>query len=172
MERLGLAFDSGGPGKRRGGLGYFKEFSVLCDCEALSNADRSFLAPWGTNGGGAGGLYQLTVNPGRPGERGIPALRNRVAIAKRDLIRVVTTGGGGLGDPLERESDLVCRDVLWGKVSVEGAVRNYGVVFQNEESLEVDENATTSLRDSIRSRRGAPAFFDRGVNYSSMRLSG
>ena len=171
VERLGLACDSGGPGKWRGGLGYFKEVRVLCDCEALSNADRSFLAPWGTNGGGAGGLYRVTVNPGRPDERGVPALSNRVAIAEGDLIRVVTTGGGGWGDPLEREVDLVSRDVLWGKVSAEGAGRDYGVVFRNEESLEVDENATASLRDSIRARRGIPAFFDRGVNYSSVRPS-
>jgi N-methylhydantoinase A/oxoprolinase/acetone carboxylase beta subunit/N-methylhydantoinase B/oxoprolinase/acetone carboxylase alpha subunit len=171
VERLGLACDSGGPGKRRGGLGYFKEVRVLCDCEALSNADRSFLAPWGTNGGGAGGLYQVMVNPGQPGEREVPALSNRVAIAKGDLVRVVTTGGGGWGDPLDREVDLVSRDVLWGKVSVEGAGHDYGVVFRDEESLDVDENATESLRDSVRSRRGAPAFFNRGKNYSSVRPS-
>ncbi|MFP6868914.1 MAG: hydantoinase B/oxoprolinase family protein, partial [Nitrospinota bacterium] len=172
VERLGLACDSGGPGKWRGGLGYFKEVRVLCDCEALSNADRSFLAPWGTNGGGPGGLYRIMVNPGRSGEREVPALSNHVAIAKGDLIRVVTTGGGGWGDPLEREVDLVRRDVLWGKVSVAGAGRDYGVVFRDEDSLDVDENATVSLRESIRVRQGVPAFFDRGVNYSSVRPSG
>jgi len=172
VERLGLACDSGGPGKRRGGLGYFKEVKVLCDCEALSNADRSFLAPWGTNGGGAGGLYKVTVNPGRPGEREVPALSNRVAIAKGDLVRVVTTGGGGWGDPLEREVELVRRDVLWDKVSVEGAGRDYGVMFRDEETLEVDKKATVVLRDTIQTRRGAPAFFDRGVNFSSIQPPG
>jgi N-methylhydantoinase B len=171
VERLGLACDSGGPGKRRGGLGYFKEFRVLCDCEALSNADRSFLAPWGTNGGGAGGLYKVTINPGRPDERGVPALSNRVGVTKGDLIRVVTTGGGGWGDPLERETELVRRDVLWGKVSTDGADRNYGIVFLDEESFEVDDKATASLRSSIRAQRGTPPFFDRGVNYLSVQPS-
>ncbi|MFQ5913709.1 MAG: hydantoinase B/oxoprolinase family protein [Nitrospinota bacterium] len=169
VERLGLATDSGGPGKRRGGLGYFKEFRALCDCEALSNADRSVIAPWGVNGGRAGGLYRIVINPGTPRERQVPALSNRVPVKEGDLIRIVTTGGGGWGDPLERETDLVRTDVLWGKVSPEGARRDYGVVFSDEENFVVDEKATTALRERMRAERGEPAFFDHGPNFPALK---
>lgn len=164
VERLGLAPDSGGPGKRRGGLGYFKEFRVLCDCEALSNADRSIIPPWGVNGGMAGGLYGITLNPGSSRERVVPALSNRVPVKKGDLVRVVTTGGGGWGDPLEREAERVREDVLWGKVTREGARRDYGVVIGRGEDAPLDEAATERLRRLMRRKRGRKRpFFDRTV---------
>ncbi len=175
VERLGLAVDSGGPGKRRGGLGYFKVFRALCDCEALSNADRSVIAPWGVNGGRPGGLYSVTINPGEASgreERKVPALSNRVPVKAGDLIRIITTGGGGWGDPLERETDLVREDVAWGKVSPEGARRDYGVVFSDEAALAVDENATASLRKKMRSERGEVPFFDHGPNFKALKEAG
>ncbi len=170
VERLGLAPDSGGPGKRRGGLGYLKEFRVLCDCEALSNADRSMLFPWGTNGGRAGGGYQILINPGTPAEREVPAMSNRISVMEGDRIRVVTTGGGGWGDPMERELDRVRQDVLWGKVTVDGAMRHYGVVLSDEETAKIDAEGTAALRQLMRSRRGKkPPFFDRGPNFAALR---
>ena len=175
VERLGLAVDSGGPGKRRGGLGYFKEFRALCDCEALSNADRSVIAPWGVNGGRAGGLYSVTINPGETGgreERIVPALSNRVPVQAGDLIRIVTTGGGGWGDPLERETALVREDVAWGKVSPEGARRDYGVAFSDEAALTVDEKVTAELREQMRSERGEVPFFDHGPNFRALKEAG
>jgi len=117
VERMGLAPDSGGPGKRRGGLGYFKEFRVLCDCAVFSQGDRSVIAPWGVNGGRGGGLYQILINPETPVEREVPSLTDGVDAIEGDLIRVVTTGGGGWGNPYERELQYVRRDVIWGKVT-------------------------------------------------------
>jgi N-methylhydantoinase A/oxoprolinase/acetone carboxylase beta subunit/N-methylhydantoinase B/oxoprolinase/acetone carboxylase alpha subunit len=164
VERLALAPDSGGPGKRRGGLGYFKEFRILCDCEALSNADRSIIPPWGVNGGLAGGLYSLTLNPGTSREKAVPALSNRVPVRRGDILRVVTTGGGGWGDPLERETELVRQDVLWGKVTPEGARLDYGVVIGQGEDAAVDIAATEKLRSLLKKKRGRKRpFFDRTV---------
>jgi N-methylhydantoinase B len=74
VERLGLAVDSGGPGYHRGGLGYEKHIRMLRDGHFMSIADRSILACWGVRGGKAGGSFQVTIDPGGPGEREVDAL--------------------------------------------------------------------------------------------------
>lgn len=169
IERLGLAVDSGGPGSRRGGLGYFKEVRVLCDCEVLSNADRSILSPWGVNGGRAGGRYSVSINPGTPAEREVPALSNRISVREGDLIRVVTTGGGGWGDPADREPEFVREDVIQGKVSSESAMRHYGVIFKNQDDFALDEEGTAAFRKLMKSRRKKLGFFDRGPGFEALR---
>jgi N-methylhydantoinase B len=85
-------------------------------------------------------------------------------------VRVMTTGGGGWGDPLDRETNLVQRDVVEGKVSPEAARSDYGVVFNGDGAA--DPNATAKLRETIRSKRDRmPAMIDRGPGYDVM-LSG
>ena len=69
VEQLGLRVDSGGPGEFRGGLGYRKDIRVLADASFMSIADRSILACWGVNGGGAGLPFRVTIDPGGPNER-------------------------------------------------------------------------------------------------------
>ncbi len=163
VESLGLAPDSGGPGLRRGGLGYRKEVRPLVDCAFLSVADRSILSCWGLNGGRAGLPFRVTVDPGGAGERVLEGLVDDEPVAAGTLVRIDTTGGGGWGDPLERESDLVELDVMQGKVSVDSARNDYGVVIG-------DAAATTALRAELRRTRGFIPFFDRGPGYR--RLSG
>ena len=118
VERLGLAVDSGGPGKFRGGLGYEKVLRMRADGYFMSIADRSILSCWGVNGGRAGRPFQVTVDPGGPAEREVDALADGEFVPAGTLIRIRTTGGGGWGDPLERDPALVARDVRWGKVSL------------------------------------------------------
>jgi N-methylhydantoinase B len=72
------------------------------------------------------------------------------------VLRYVTSGGGGFGDPLDREPERVARDVRDGYVSIEGAARDYGVVVAGDpeddpENLVVDMEATERLRESLRS---------------------
>src|SRR5436309_1597378 len=101
IEQLGLKQDSGGAGRMRGGLGYHKRIRVLGDARLLSNADRSLLSTYGLRGGRAGGSYGVAVE--RDGEReAIPGLADDVPLQTGDVIEIVTTGGGGWGDPLER----------------------------------------------------------------------
>src|SRR6202046_3822835 len=72
------------------------------------------------------------------------------------IVRVVTTGGGGWGDPLEREPDLVQRDVIEGKVSLSAARDDYGVVLNadgGKERFAVDEAATAALRGKLKAAR-------------------
>ena len=177
VERLALAPDSGGPGLRRGGLGYLKEVRVLTDGAFLCVADRSILSCWGLKGGRAGAPFRVTVDPGGPNERALPGLVDDEPVPAGTLVRIETTGGGGWGDPLEREPELVTLDVLQGKVTARAAREEYGVVLvpgEDGEPLDdeplIDRVATRALRDELRATRGPRPFFDRGPGYR--RLAG
>jgi N-methylhydantoinase B len=161
VESLALAPDSGGPGKRRGGLGYRKEIRPLVDCSFLSVADRSILSCWGLKGGRAGRPFRVTVDPGGPAQRDLEGMVDDEPIRAGTLLRIDTTGGGGWGDPLEREPELVELDVIQGKVSEQSARDDYGVVLG-------DSDATSALREQLRAQRGFVPFFDRGPGYRKL----
>jgi len=90
---------------------------------------------------------------GRP----LPGMNDDVPLPAGTLLRLRTTGGGGWGDPFEREPELVLADVVRGLVSVESAERDYGVVLRDGRVVE--------LRRPARRR----PFFDRGPAYDSLR---
>jgi N-methylhydantoinase B len=169
VERLALAQDSGGPGTFRGGLGYDKHIRMLEDASFMSIADRSILACWGVRGGRAGAPFAVTIDPGGPNERQMGGLVDAEPVAAGEVIRIRTTGGGGWGDPFDRELDLVRRDVVWGKVSREAAAHDYGVVVEGpDDDLVVDHDRTAALRARLRDERGEPSFFDRGPGYARL----
>ncbi|UAL28444.1 hydantoinase B/oxoprolinase family protein [Nocardioides rotundus] len=170
VERLGLAVDSGGPGRHRGGLGYEKHIRMLRDAHFMSIADRSILSCWGVKGGRAGRPFEVTIDLGGPDERVVDALADAESVRSGQVIRIRTTGGGGWGDPLERPYDEVARDVAWGKVSVEGAREDYGaVVSGSRESVTVDEAASDALRSElVTAREPDRPFFDRGPGYAQL----
>ncbi len=172
IERLGLAVDSGGAGRCRGGLGYEKHIRMLKDASFMSIADRSILACWGVKGGKAGMPFSVIVDLGGPDEREVDALADAEPVRAGQVIRIRTTGGGGWGDPLERPYDAVARDLRWGKVSFEGARRDYGVVAGGtRDEPVVDGPASDALRAEIRAARPPrEPFFDRGPGYA--RLAG
>ncbi|MEU5992575.1 hydantoinase B/oxoprolinase family protein [Spirillospora sp. NPDC047418] len=160
VERLGLAVDSGGPGEYRGGLGYDKHIRMLRDARYMSIADRSILSCWGVNGGRAGSPFRVDID----GEE-MDGLVDDHPVKAGQTIRIRTTGGGGWGDPLNRDPSRVAADVRDGKVSPEGARDDYGVVLAHEA---VDEKATTTLRARLRAERGPVPFFDRGPGYPEL----
>ncbi len=171
VESLSLAVDSGGAGKFRGGLGYEKQIRMLKDAHFMSIADRSILACWGVKGGLAGSPFQVTVDPGGPHEREVDALADAEPVKAGELIRIRTTGGGGWGDPLERDPALVCRDVVWRKVSLEAASDQYGVVLTgslDDDSLAVDLDATSTRRGELAAARAEAPMFDRGPGYATL----
>jgi len=172
VERLGLAIDSGGAGRRRGGLGYEKHIRMLRDAHFMSIADRSILSCWGVRGGRAGKPFSVTIDPGGPAEREVDALADGEPVRAGEVIRIRTTGGGGWGDPLDRPYQEVLRDVQWRKVSIQGAAGDYGVVVTGaDDAATVDVAASDALRVSWRAARtGDEPFFDRGPGYA--RLSG
>lgn len=169
VERLGLAVDSGGAGRYRGGLGYEKQIRMLKDANFMSIADRSILACWGVRGGKAGRPFEVTIDLGGPEEREVDALADAEPVKAGQVIRIRTTGGGGWGDPLERPYDEVERDLRWGKVSFEGARRDYGVVASGtKDEPAVDVDASDRLREQLRAERPEEPFFDRGPGYARL----
>jgi N-methylhydantoinase B len=132
-----LAADSGGPGRRRGGLGTQRTLRVTADEITFSALfDRCKLAPWGLFDGGEGGRSELSVK--RAGETefrrfdevfGVasPTKFTNVLLRRGDELHYRTPGGGGFGNARERDPELVHEDVLEGYVSAESAERDYGV---------------------------------------------
>jgi N-methylhydantoinase B len=159
VERLGLAVDSGGPGLRRGGLGYDKHIRVLRDASYMSIADRSILSCWGVNGGRAGRPFRVTImaEDGTP-LRDMDGLVDNEPVRAGEIIRIRTTGGGGWGSPLDRAPSLVAADARDGKVSYEGARDDYGVVLHGpKDAPEIDEQATEALRTALRRQAHPPS---------------
>ncbi len=171
VEKLALRTDSGGAGKRRGGLGYDKHYRALVDCRTIVTADRVRLGCYGVNGGKAGTPFCVTIDAaGTPRELG--GLVDGEPVLAGQVVRVVTTGGGGWGDPLEREPDWVQRDVIEGKVSLEAARDDYGVVLREAEGTDpfvIDETETAALRAKLKAaRKSAPPMIDRGSGFEKM----
>jgi N-methylhydantoinase B len=160
VEKLALRTDSGGAGKRRGGLGYEKHYRALVDCHTIVTADRVLLGCYGVNGGKAGKPFIVTVDPDGKNERRLGGLVDGEAVRAGEVVRVETTGGGGWGDALEREIELVQCDVIQGKISREAARDDYGVVMSSDTA---DEAATQALRERMQKARTTPlAIIDRG----------
>jgi len=161
IKRLALYRDSGGPGKYRGGLGYEKDFVVYADGKLTLNADRTRFACWGLEGGKAGKCGGAIISPGTAEERIVFGNVDNVPIRKGDVIRIRTSGGGGWGDPLDRDPYLVASDVLRGLVSPESARNDYGVAADLSDGG-FDETETERLRTEFRRRRPPLRLFDRG----------
>jgi N-methylhydantoinase B len=170
VERLALAVDSGGPGQFRGGLGYEKIIRMLTDGYFMSIADRSILSCWGVNGGKAGRPFEVMIDPEGPARRLVDALADGEFVPAGTLIRIRTTGGGGWGDPLDRDVALVVRDVAWGKVSRAGAAADYGVVITGpDDAPAAGMDKTVRLRMKMRADRpDEQPFFDRGPGFAAL----
>ena len=150
VEVYGLRPDSGGAGRWRGGTGL--EMRVLIrrsDSAVLGRGlERFVFRPWGVAGGGPGAVCRVILNHGLPNERDLGKLDMFVA-DKGDRVTILTTGGGGFGDPFMRESTAVLRDVVAGFVSRDAAKRDYGVVISNSK---VDFQATAATRAARKPR--------------------
>lgn len=141
--------DSGGPGKYRGGPGLRNLYRPRVDVHVVLLNDRTkYSPPWGLFGGkdGVGGMFRIHRKDGSKEEyyKGM-----QIPMHIGDFLEFTTGGGGGYGDPLERDLELVRRDVLNEYVSVKGARKDYGVVM-DPKTLEIDEEATKKLRDKLK----------------------
>lgn len=146
--------DSGGPGKWRGACGPWSRKEALSPMEATYFVIANRFPVRGLNGGQAGGLARYILREGSPEEKVLEEVGANEPLAPGCSYFTQYPGGGGWGDPLERDPSRVREDVLDEYVSLEGARRDYGVVL-DPGSLEIDVGATEALRREMRSRKEA-----------------
>jgi N-methylhydantoinase B len=153
-----VAPDSGGPGLFRGGCGVIRDVEVLSDEMLLATRMNGLKVPaWGVNGGQAGRCGRFVLNPRTASVRELPSISEDIRLVKGDVLRVMTSGGGGWGNPRERPPERVAEDVLDGFITPEGARRDYGVAVSDDG--EIDSSETEYLRRTMTTNR---PFFDRG----------
>jgi N-methylhydantoinase B len=122
-----LGRDSGGPGRFRGGLNVIKEYEVETDCRLTLHFDRALTPSWGLFGGRDGARPKVTLHPadGSPPRELLKV--EQLPLSKGDRFVCETGGGGGYGNPRERDPERVKRDLLDGYVSPEAAREVYGL---------------------------------------------
>lgn len=154
VEYYGLRDGSCGDGAFRGGLGMRREIKVLSDTASLSVlSDKNVIPPFGVAGGGSGAPNRFTVI--RDGTVIEPSpMPGKVAgfeMQAGDVVRMESSGGGGYGDPLERDPSRVAEDVQHGYIAAADAETRYGVRLDDE--LRVDAEATEAERATLRADR-------------------
>lgn len=144
--------DRAGAGKFRGGVPFRRDYRFLEEEGVLQvRSDRRTHRPFGLYGGSPGAPSENSLNP--EGEaRPLPS-KLTMTIRRGEVFRHILAGGGGWGDPLERDPAKVLKDVRNGLLSPEKARADYGVVLDTAR-LVVDEAASARLREEIRRRRG------------------
>lgn len=158
--RYGLARDSGGAGKYRGGMATELRFEAQAPNTRVTarNRDRSRFTSWGVLGGRAGSQSSFLLNPGTDREVNL-GNTDILKIGPGDVVHVGSGGAGGWGDPLERDPEAVLTDVRRHLVSPEAAARDYGVVLGDDAVDAVDAAATAARRAALAAERAPDAGF-------------
>lgn len=163
IRHYGLREDSGGAGRYRGGTGSIIEFETFSPYSTITSRamERYVFPPAGRMGGDPGTTGFTLLNAGTNHERDIGKI-DILEMDAGDVLRIGTQGGGGFGDPLERPSEHVARDLLDGYISAATARDRYGVVVGPDGAA--DKAKTQALRARIARERGwsAPPPFSFG----------
>ena len=125
LHRHEYECDSAGPGRHRGGLGIRFEYETYAEDGQLVTFGEAETPPYGIGGGQAAPPSRITVH--RDGETIVPLANEVVPVSPGTRIEMVETGGGGAGDPGQRDRELVRADVRAGLVSREAAIEDYGL---------------------------------------------
>jgi N-methylhydantoinase B len=146
IERYALVPDSGGAGRRRGGLGVERVVRARTDITLNTQIERAHCRPWGLAGGRDGRANAVALRINTQWKTEFPNAKVLVAQIKAgDAFRLRSGGGGGYGPPLERPVEDVLNDVRQGYVSVHEAAVFYGVVI-DADTFRVNEPATILIR--------------------------
>ena len=161
IEAYASVPDTGGPGRHRGGNGVEKVYRLLEHGEISIHDDRHRSQPWGILGGKPGAVSGKWLIRADGRRTPLESKVDNVKVAPGDRIVFRTAGGGGWGDPLERDPARVRADVRRKLMSVEVAEREYGVVLTRD-ALVLDAAATEERRESIKRSRGPLPTYDFG----------
>lgn len=160
IERWETIADTGGAGLHRGGNGVDVAYRFLEPGTIAIHDDRWLTYPWGVRGGDPGARGRKWIDKPDGTTVVLPSKVHDVSVAPGDVLHFVTWGGGGWGDPLERDPEIVSKEVRRGLVTGDGA-RRYGVVCTANGVLDI--GATEDLRGQLRSDRTEPLpLFNRG----------
>jgi N-methylhydantoinase B len=144
--------DKAGAGKFRGGVPFRRDYRFLEDAGTLQlRSDRRTHRPFGLYGGSPGEASENYLNP--EGENRILPSKFTMEVRHGDVVRHVLAGGGGWGDPLERDPAQVLKDLRNELLSPARGTADYGVLLDRS-GTQVDGAATARLRDEMRRRRG------------------
>ena len=168
IERYDTAPDSGGAGLHRGGNGIHMTYRFLASGTISIHDDRWFVPPWGVNGGEPGKRARKILEKADGSTHIIGNKVEDVHVDVDDQLHFITWGGGGWGDPLDRDPALVGKEITQGLVTPEGA-RDYGVVANAKG--QVDMAATEALRTQMRATRPALELFNYGPGIDALRAN-
>jgi N-methylhydantoinase B len=168
IERYETVPDSGGAGLHRGGNGIIMTYRFLEPGVIAIHDDRWFVPPWGVNGGKPGARARKILEKPDGTQTIVGNKVEDVAIEAGDVLHFITWGGGGWGDPLERDPELVAKEIRQGLVTPAGA-KAYGVVADADGV--VDTAATEALRAEILAERGDLPLFDYGPGIEQLRAN-
>ena len=170
VERSVLRTDSAGAGAMRGGLGLTRELRLL-DGEAIYSvqSDRAVIPPFGVLGGTSAAPVRVAVETdGKEADLKVPGKATGRNVRAGERIVMQSAGGGGYGDPMDRNPELVAADVAVGYVTAEAAKDAYGVAF--DRNGKVDEMSTRTVREVRRkSLAGLSVSKEKGSPYSGIR---
>jgi N-methylhydantoinase B len=151
VERYALVPNSGGAGRRRGGVGVERVVRARIPMTLNTQIERAHCRPWGLEGGLEGTGNQVALRRDGVWKTDFPNAKVLVAPLKAgDAFMIRSGGGGGYGDPLDRTVEEVAEDVRQGYVSVKAAAEFYGVVV-DPDTLRADHAASEQLRAARRS---------------------
>jgi N-methylhydantoinase B len=125
FERMEIRTDSGGPGRFRGGAGLRRDIRFVTPGDFLSVIKKTKSRPWALDGGTAPEPNRVILFPGSDREQVVSTKRTAVAVG--DRITLLTAGGGGHGDPRDRDPAAIREDIAEGYVSSEAARETYGI---------------------------------------------
>ncbi|MCK9549216.1 hydantoinase B/oxoprolinase family protein [Aquamicrobium sp.] len=135
MDAFGLCLGSGGAGKNTGGMGIFRRYRITADDVTLSlYSDRFRLPPLGREGGRDAQRSSLVIERGE--ERIALGAHSTFRLHKGDIVEIRVAGGGGCGDPMERDREFVVRDLEDGIITRDEARDIYGLVHGQKETIQ------------------------------------
>jgi len=161
VDSYSTIMDTGGAGKHRGGNGVEKVYLLLEEGDISIHDDRHLSQPWGILGGRPGACSEKWLVRKDGTREPLPSKIDNVRGYAGDRVIFRTAGGGGWGDPLERDPTRTRNDVARKLMSEAKARDDYGVVLTGS-GMEIDRRATDELRDSMKRNRRAPKLFDFG----------
>ena len=168
IERYECEPDSGGAGLHRGGNGIRMTYRFLSKGTIAIHDDRWFVPPWGVNGGESGARARKILEKPDGTQTIVGNKVEDLEVEAGDMLHFITWGGGGWGDPLARDPELVGKEIVQGLITPQGA-RAYGVVADDRGAVNLAE--TEALRARLREERGELPLFNYGPGIEVLRAN-